>query len=141
MRKGPAPARVVCTARKRLRRLRLQPGARAQRALYSVHLERADGNPARPDFIPPGYGPSDVTFHNVSRNGARTVPPPTRSRARGTSAGASRIVQFSSDRIGAVELNPTARPGSEDNGLRYTSGSDLGFSNGGGPNALPHQRS
>jgi hypothetical protein len=32
-------------------------------------------------------------------------------------------------------LNPTARPGDPDYGLVYTSGSDLGFSNGGGPNA------
>ena len=37
--------------------------------------------------------------------------------------------------MGAVEFNPTARPGSPDYGLLYTSGSDLGFSNGGGPNA------
>ena len=38
--------------------------------------------------------------------------------------------------MGAVEFNPTARPGSPDYGLLYTSGSDLGFSNGGGPNAI-----
>ena len=37
--------------------------------------------------------------------------------------------------MGAVEFNPTAKPGSPDYGLLYTSGSDLGFSNGGGPNA------
>jgi purine-nucleoside phosphorylase len=23
------------------------------------------GNPAKPDFIPPGFGPGDVTYHNV----------------------------------------------------------------------------
>jgi hypothetical protein len=34
-----------------------------------------------------------------------------------------------------VEFNPTAKPGSPDYGLLYTSGSDLGFSNGGGPNS------
>jgi hypothetical protein len=34
-----------------------------------------------------------------------------------------------------VEFNPTAKPGDEDYGLLYTSGSDHGFSNGGGPNA------
>ncbi len=44
-------------------------------------------------------------------------------------------MQFSSHPIGDVEFNPTARPGSPDYGLLYTSGSDLGFSNGGGPNA------
>ena len=37
--------------------------------------------------------------------------------------------------MGAVEFNPTAKPGDPDYGLLYTSGSDLGFSNGGGPNA------
>jgi hypothetical protein len=37
--------------------------------------------------------------------------------------------------MGFVEFNPTAKPGSPDYGLLYTSGSDLGFSNGGGPHA------
>ncbi|HUQ52909.1 MAG TPA: hypothetical protein VM692_11855, partial [Gammaproteobacteria bacterium] len=32
---------------------------------YSVHLERGKDNPAKPDFIPPGYDADDVTFHNV----------------------------------------------------------------------------
>jgi hypothetical protein len=103
---------------------------------YSVHLERAEGNPATPDFIPPGYGPSDVTFHNVITEWRANDP-----RA-GTFTGTRRellrvahVVQFSSHPMGAVEFNPTARPGSPDYGLLYTSGSDLGFSNGGGPNA------
>jgi hypothetical protein len=34
-----------------------------------------------------------------------------------------------------VEFNPTAKRGDPDYGLLYTSGSDYGFSNGGGPNA------
>jgi glucose/sorbosone dehydrogenase len=38
--------------------------------------------------------------------------------------------------IGNVEFNPSAKPGDQDYGLIYTSGSDLGFSNGGGPNAM-----
>ena len=37
--------------------------------------------------------------------------------------------------MGYVGFNPTAKPGSPDYGLLYTSGSDHGFSNGGGPNA------
>jgi hypothetical protein len=37
--------------------------------------------------------------------------------------------------MGAVEFNPTAKPGDADYGLLYTSGSDHGFSNGGGPNS------
>jgi len=36
--------------------------------------------------------------------------------------------------LSAVEFNPTAKPGDEDYGLLYISGSDHGFSNGGGPN-------
>src|SRR5262249_49385662 len=37
--------------------------------------------------------------------------------------------------MGAVEFNPFAKRGDPDYGLLYTSGSDHGFSNGGGPNA------
>ena len=37
--------------------------------------------------------------------------------------------------MGAVEFNPASKPGDADYGLLYTSGSDHGFSNGGGPNA------
>jgi hypothetical protein len=103
---------------------------------YSVHLERGQGNPATPDFIPPGYGPNDVTYHNVITEWKADDPRST------TFAGTRRellrvahVVQFSSHPMGAVEFNPTARPGSPDYGLLYTSGSDLGFSNGGGPNA------
>jgi hypothetical protein len=36
--------------------------------------------------------------------------------------------------LSAVEFNPTAKPGDADYGLLYISGSDHGFSNGGGPN-------
>jgi hypothetical protein len=32
---------------------------------YTVHGERAPGNPGVPDFIPPGYTRADVTHHNV----------------------------------------------------------------------------
>jgi hypothetical protein len=103
---------------------------------YSVHGERAQGNPARPDFIPPGYGPSDVTHHNVITEWRATSP------AAATFAGTRRellrvahIVMNLSHPMGAVEFNPAATPGSPDYGLLYTSGSDLGFSNGGGPHA------
>jgi hypothetical protein len=103
---------------------------------YSVHGERAQGNPARPDFIPPGYGPSDVTHHNVITEWRATSP------AAATFAGTRRellrvahIAMNLSHPMGAVEFNPAATPGSPDYGLLYTSGSDLGFSNGGGPHA------
>ncbi len=32
---------------------------------YTVHGERAAGNPATPNFIPPGFTATDVTYHNV----------------------------------------------------------------------------
>jgi hypothetical protein len=101
---------------------------------YSIHAERAAGNPAKPDFIPPGFGPADVRFHNIITEWHATDP-----RA-GTFAGTRRellrvahIVDTLTHPMGNVEFNPTAKPGSGDYGLLYTSGSDLGFSNGAGP--------
>src|SRR5258708_4024492 len=41
---------------------------------YTVHSERAEGNPKTPDFIPIGYGLKDVTFHNVSTDWPATNP-------------------------------------------------------------------
>jgi len=77
-----------------------------------------------------------VTHHNVITEWHATNP------AANTFAGTRRellrvahIVNNLTHPMGAVEFNPTARPGSPDYGLLYTSGSDLGFSNGGGPNA------
>src|SRR6476620_398464 len=32
---------------------------------YTAHVERGPDNPKVPDFIPPGYGLKDVTYHNV----------------------------------------------------------------------------
>ena len=104
--------------------------------LYTVHGERAAGNPAKPDFIPPGYTAADVTYHNVITEWRATDP------AAGTFAGTRRellrvahIVANFSHAMGYLEFNPTAKPGAPDYGLLYTSGSDLGFSNGGGPQA------
>ena len=103
---------------------------------YTVHGERGPGNPSAPNFIPPGYTIKDVTFHNVITEWHATNP------AAATFAGTRRellrvahIVQNLTHPYGDVEFNPTARPGSPDYGLLFTSGSDLGFSNGGGPNA------
>ncbi len=104
---------------------------------YSVHLERAEGNPATPDFIPPGYGPKrrhvSQRHHGVARRRSQSA---DRSRGRGASSCASRT-SCSSRAIRWAPSSSTRRrePGSPDYGLLYTSGSDLGFSNGGGPNA------
>jgi hypothetical protein len=103
---------------------------------YTVHGERAAGNPATLNFIPPGFALKDVTHHNVITEWHATNP------AANTFAGTRRellrvahIVNNLTHPMGALEFNPTASPGSPDYGLLYTSGSDLGFSNGGGPNA------
>ena len=101
---------------------------------YSVHAERAQGNPATPTFIPPGFTPAQVTHHNVITEWKATNP------VASTFAGTRRellrvahIVDTLTHPMCNVEFNPTAKPGSEDYGLLYTSGSDLGFSNGAGP--------
>src|SRR5580765_2671765 len=103
---------------------------------YTVHSERAAGNPAVPNFIPPGFTTADVTYHNIITEWHATNP------GAGTFEGTRRellrvahVVQNLTHPMGAVEFNPTAKPGSPDYGLLYTSGSDYGFSNGGGPNA------
>ena len=104
--------------------------------LYTVHVEFARGNPAKPHFIPPGFTEAQVTHHNVitewrAKNpGANTFDGTRRELLR-----VAHTVMNQSHPMGAVEFNPTAKPGSPDYGLLYTSGSDLGFSNGGGPHA------
>jgi hypothetical protein len=103
---------------------------------YTVHGERATGNTATPNFIPPGFTPADVTYHNVITEWHATNP------AANTFEGTRRellrvghVVANLTHPFGLVEFNPTSKPGAPDYGLLYTSGSDLGFSNGGGPNA------
>jgi hypothetical protein len=100
---------------------------------YTVHSERAPGNPATPHFIPPGFTQADVTFHNIFTEWKAANP------AANTFEGTRRellrvghIVDTLTHPMGNVEFNPTAKPGSPDYGLLYTSGSDLGFSNGAG---------
>jgi len=103
---------------------------------YTVHAERAMGNPATPHFIPPGFMPAHVTYHNVITEWRATNP------AANTFEGSRRellrvahVVANLTHPFGHLEFNPTSKPGAPDYGLLYTSGSDLGFSNGGGPNA------
>ena len=103
---------------------------------YTVHSEYGAGNPKIPDFIPIGYGLKDVTYHNIITEWHATNP------AANTFEGTRReilrtahVVANLTHPMGAVEFNPTAKRGDPDYGLLYTSGSDYGFSNGGGPNA------
>jgi hypothetical protein len=103
---------------------------------YTVHGERALGNPATPNFIPPGFTAADVTYHNVITEWRAANP--TANRFEGTRRELLRVAHVVNNLthpFGAVEFNPTSKPGTPDYGLLYTSGSDLGFSNGGGPNA------
>jgi hypothetical protein len=103
---------------------------------YTVHSERGPGNPKTPDFIPPGYALKDVTYHNVITEWHTTNP--AANVFEGTRREILReahVVANLTHPMGAVEFNPTAKPGDADYGLLYTSGSDHGFSNGGGPNA------
>ncbi len=103
---------------------------------YTIHSERAQDNPATPNFIPPGFTAADVHFHNVFTEWhARDPKAGTFEGTRRELLRVGHIVETLTHPFGNVEFNPTARPGSEDYGLLYTSGSDLGFSNGAGPNA------
>ena len=103
---------------------------------YTIHTERGPGNPAKLDFIPPGYGLKDVTYHTAVTEWRATNP------AADVFAGTRRellrtahVVANMIHPLSQVEFNPTARPGDTDYGLLYISGSDQGFSNGAGPNA------
>jgi len=103
---------------------------------YTVHAERGPGNPRTPDFIPPGFAPKDVSYHNIITEWHATNP------AADVFAGTRRevlreahVVDNLTHPMGTAEFNPFAAPGDPDYGLLYTSGSDHGFSNGGGPNA------
>src|SRR6476660_4841604 len=103
---------------------------------YTIHAEYAQGNSRTPDFIPPGFALKDVTYHNIitewhATNPAANVFDGTRRELLRE----AHVVQNLTHPMGAVEFNPTAKPGDPDYGLLYTSGSDYGFSNGGGPRA------
>ena len=104
--------------------------------LYTVHAENGPGNPGTPDFIPVGYALKDVTYHNVITEWRATNPAANAFEGtRRELLRAAHVVLNLTHPMGAVDFNPTAKPGDPDYGLLYTSGSDFGFSNGGGPNA------
>ncbi|HZL95477.1 MAG TPA: PQQ-dependent sugar dehydrogenase, partial [Vicinamibacterales bacterium] len=104
--------------------------------LYTVHGERATGNPAKLNFIPPGYTEKDVTYHNVITEWqAKNPAANTFEGTRRELLRVAHVVMNLTHPFGFVGFNPTVKPGGPDYGLLYTSGSDTGFSNGGGPNA------
>jgi hypothetical protein len=104
--------------------------------LYTIHGEKVQGNPGVPQFIPPGFAGADITYQTVITEWHTTAP------AANTFSGSHRellrvahVVDNYFHPIGALEFNPTARPGSPDYGLLYVGSTDFGFSNGGGPRA------
>src|SRR5262245_26017930 len=79
---------------------------------YTAHAERGPGNPATPNFIPPGYGPKDVTYHNVITEWRATDP--AASVFAGTRREVLRTAHVVANLIhplGTLEFNPTAKPG------------------------------
>ena len=103
---------------------------------YTVYGEHAAGNRAKLDFIPPGYTAADATYHNIITEWRANDPAAdTFEGTRRELLRVAHVVQNFSHPFGHVGFNPTAEPGDADYGLLYTSGSDLGFSNGAGPNA------
>ena len=103
---------------------------------YTVHAERAPGNPATPHFVPPGYTAAEATYHNIITEWRATNPAaPTFAGTRRELLRIAHIVDNLTHPMGYVGFNPAAKPGDADYGLLYTSGSDYGFSNGGGPKA------
>ena len=103
---------------------------------YTVHGEKAAGNPGKPQLFPPGFGPDQMTYQTVITEWHAANP------AAATFQGTRRellrvghVVNSYFHPIGHLEFNPTSRPGARDYGLLYIGGSDWGHSNGGGPNA------
>ncbi|MDX1562875.1 MAG: PQQ-dependent sugar dehydrogenase, partial [Gammaproteobacteria bacterium] len=116
--------------------LTLHPEFTENGLFYTTHGESADGNPATLDTIPPGFTDADVTYHNVITEWR--ADDPAASSFAGTRREllrAAHVTTNMSHPFGFVGFDPTAVPGDPGYGLLYTSGSDLGFSNGGGPNS------
>jgi len=78
---------------------------------YTVHSERVPGNPKTPDFIPPGYGLKDVTYHNVITEWHATNP--AANVFQGTRREILReahVVALLFHPMSAVEFNPRQSP-------------------------------
>ncbi len=103
---------------------------------YTAHAEVAHPDSAVPHFIPPGFSSEEVTYQSVLTEWRATDP--AANVFEGTRRELLRfghVVEWFRHPLGFVAFNPTSEPGDPDYGLLYTSGSDVGFSNGGGPNA------
>jgi hypothetical protein len=100
-----------------------------------MHVERAMADIAA-HFIPPDFRPADVTHHNVLTEWRATNPVANSFEGtRRVLLRVAHVVNSPTHPFGHLEFNPRSKPGDPDYGLIYTSGSDVGFSNGQGPNA------
>ena len=103
--------------------------------LYTMHIERAAGDGVV-HFVPPGFTVADVTHHNVLTEWRASNPAAnTFEGSRRVLLRVAHVVNGPTHPFGHLEFNPRSKPDDPDYGLLYTSGSDLGFSNGAGPNA------
>jgi hypothetical protein len=101
---------------------------------YTLHGERGPGNPGKPNFIPPGFTPDQITYQTVLTEWRAATP--SANAFNGTRRELLRlghIVNNYFHPLGDIEFNPLSRPGMPDYGLMYIGGGDWGFSNGGGP--------
>ena len=135
-RRGDLPARRLQPARERLHRLRLPSGVREERALLHDSRRTRAGEPVdaqlHPARVHRGRRDPSQHHHGVACD------EPGREHVRGHAARAAARRPHRADADapdGQRRVQPTAKPGSPDYGLLYTSGSDLGFSNGAGPHA------
>ncbi|HSG63482.1 MAG TPA: hypothetical protein VLD39_00710, partial [Gammaproteobacteria bacterium] len=111
------------------------PEFAASGLFYTTHVEQGPGNPRTPDFIPPGFAIGDVTYHNVVTEWRASDS--AAARFEGSRRELLRVAHVTANpfhAIGHLGFNPTSGPGDADYGLLYVGSTDLGFSNGGGPN-------
>jgi len=103
---------------------------------YTIHSERATGNPGTLHFIPPGFATADVTYHVVITEWQAASPSANVFKGvRRELLRAGHVVANPFHPLDDLKFNPTARPGAADYGLLYIGSGDWGFSNGGGPKA------
>lgn len=101
---------------------------------YTTHIEQVEDNPATPNFIPPGFTIDDVTYHDIVTEWRANDPSAaTFDGTRRELLRIGHIVVNPFHALGHLGFNPTSSAGDEDYGLLYFGGTDLGFSNGGGP--------
>ena len=112
------------------------PEFAANGLFYTIHTERAAGNPGTPHFIPPGFTRADLTYHTVVTEWKATSPSASEfNGVRRELLRTGQVVARPFHPMDELRFNPTSRPGSADYGLLYIGSGDWGFSNGGGPNA------